>query len=231
MTAGDPDRLRMLYSTLPVPRDARVLLVHYGAEGQGLALPFDEEHITRFDLAALDLTAPRFGDSFSDAGAGEGRNFDLIVIHGVLDHLPGGMRARRKLARALLGLLADRLTESGIMAWSGRNLFDQESLRHNLRPAVGHGAARPLGGFAWYRRAVRSLGLAHVNMVLVMPGFSNPQALISAAAPAARTYYSRLFSRYSRNYGLLKKLAARVILIFNLGPFLAPGFMIWGRKC
>lgn len=229
MATGDPDRLRMMYGALPVRSDASVLLVHFGAEGQCLALPFAEERIVRLDLAALNLREPV---AFPAAVAGEAATeFDLIVIHGVLDHLPGRMRARRSLARQLLGQLIERLSPAGIIAWSGRNLFDQDKLQHNLRRSLGVGAVRPLGGLAWYRRAVRALGLANVNMVLIMPGFSDPQALISAAEPGARSYYSRLFTRYSRNYGLVKKLAARIILTFNLGPFLAPAFMVWGRKC
>lgn len=234
MVGGDPDRLRMMYGALPVRPDARVLLVHFGAEGQSLALPFAEERVVRFDLATLDLAILDLREpvAFPAAIAGqEAAHFDLIVVHGVLDHLPGRMRARRKLARQLLGRLTERLSTDGIIAWSGRNLFDQEKLQYNLRPFPALSAARPLGGLAWYRRAVRTLGLVNVNMVLIMPGFSDPQALISAAEPGARSYYSRLFTRYSRNYGIVKKLAARIILTFNLGPFLAPAFMVWGRKC
>lgn len=229
MVAGDPDRLRMMYGALPVRPDARVLLVHFGAEGRSLALPFAEERITRLDLVNLQLGEPL---ALPPLVAGTTTpTFDLIVIHGVLDHLPGRMRARRNLARRLLGQLIERLSPGGIIAWSGRNLFDQEKLQQLMRRSLASDAARPLGGFTWYRRAARTLGLEQINMALIMPGFSDPQALISAAEPGAKSYYSRLFSRYSRNYGLAKKFAARMILAFNLGPFLAPAFMVWGRKC
>lgn len=228
MATIDPERLRMMYDALPVAAEARVLLVHYGAESRDLALPFAEERIERFDLARIDLDAP---DMIPTGLGRDGEGFDLIVLHGVLDHLPGRMGPRRRLARRLLRRLAERLAPQGVMAWSGRNLFEQDRLPQNLRRVLSGGSIRPLGGFGWYRRAARTLGLHGLNIVLVMPDVGNPQALVSAAGPGARSYYRRLYTRYWRNYGIVKKIAARIILAFNLGPFLAPAFLVWGRRC
>lgn len=214
----DIARLRTMYDLLPVNKNPTILHVRHETGTSPLPFSFPGQDVTTISLGGLLDRSP---NKDADAKA----DFDLVLLHDVIDHLSGQIGRRR--ARRMLGELCAMLKPGGMMVWTARNRLDQEFLKQ-WRPFK---TGRRIGGLTWHRQAAQRLGLGQVMTALVMPDLNAPSAIVSTSPAGADAFYRKLFGPYRNNYGIVKKLVTWAILRFHLGAFLAPAYLVWGRKC
>lgn len=221
MTAAhhqDIARLRTMYDVLPVNENPTILYVRHDGEASPLPFSFPGEDVTIISLG--DLVEPGLNKVFDAEAA-----FDLVLLHDVIDHLP--TRIGRRRVRRMLGELCAMLKPGGTMVWAARNRLDHEFLRR-WRPFR---TVRRMGSLIWHRRAAQRLGLDQVMTALVVPDLNAPSAIVSTSPAGLGAFYRKLFGPYRQNYGVVKKFVTWAILRFHLGAFLAPAYLVWGRKC
>jgi SAM-dependent methyltransferase len=172
----DQSRVGMIYGTLPIPPNPKVLVIHLGDAGIIVPVSYPDWQVRTLDLKPLlapkAITVP------------DTETYDAIILHDVLDPLHKYLK--RTEVRALLRTLSSVLRPDGVFCWSVNNRYDRENPRAWLQKE------RPIGGFIWHRNTARLIGLTDIGTLLVLPDLRQPEAMISPSRGAG-AYYGRLY--------------------------------------
>jgi len=217
-----PNRAR-LYD-LVLPRDARTIVsAQLGAE----PIPDGRPNVTAHHVP-WSLDSPVGADSRCRPPVTDG-SADGVILHGVLDRRP--VAPDRLNARLVVLHAAHRaLRPRGVVAAAVAN-------RLAVSGAAAPDSGSSTGGWRFapmtywgYAALFRRAGFGRLAAWAVLPGYEQPQRIVSTAWPAARHFYGSLACG-DRERGFATRTILTILGALNLRPHLEPAFLLVAERC
>ncbi len=237
-------QLRLLYDVLPVDMGVRVLEINGADVTCGVTKHYRNVsfyNITTFTKKYLQFKKDWIANCeivnlITDDDLMPEGDFDLIVIHGVLDSLPvkeeGGINKRD-----LVQVAYEKLKKGGMLAIAVSNKYDVKYLLSNylnpLREKKVKSAEEkktPRLSHKGYSHMLSSVGFKHVETYIAIPSYHDVRQLISYNLAPSFAYFNREYHKSICTSYFVKRVIKKAVLVCRIDRLIESSYIIWSRK-
>jgi len=232
---GNP--VQLLYDLIPLPDTASVLEVH------GNNIDLFSPGCTRFknvESRSIRISAATGPTATSvDVEFPEDKNYDLVVIHGVLDMIgrSAGCNSCKRSQDEFLAKAYAHLNDGGILAITVDNRFSIAAAMVKFKRIFlyasrkqGHELGRRHWSYWSLRNALKEKGFRRLKIYNVLPDYQEPSCWISTNLVPSKDYFIKESVRQGDRQNAIKSFVYQWLAKTGTMRYFEACFLVWAEK-